>query len=174
MLVGVSDNDKCVSVTQWVRGDCLAHITSIKVVSKSLPRKSLFTRPTLLNSTLEGFMGGIVVHDHTTGQFVQNEIMRNTMAGVGDTDYACPVFHSNIVKDGKGGGIVLHEHCKGVFEKNQVIGNTHTGIGLKGSCNALMATTSATAAGMECGCRRSRLARYRTTLSNATCALALS
>ena len=59
------------------------------------------------------------------------------MAGVGGTDYACPIFHSNIVKDGKGGGIVLHEHCKGVFEKNQVIGNTHAGIGLKGSSNAL-------------------------------------
>ncbi len=53
--------------------------------------------------------------------------MRNTMAGVGGTDFACPLFHSNTIRDGKGGGIVLHENCGGVFEKNQVIGNTHAG-----------------------------------------------
>ncbi len=72
MLVGVSDNDKCVndtmvsvcmcrcvcvcvchctcSLSSWVQGTCLAHITSIKVLSRSLPRKSLFTSPTLLKS----------------------------------------------------------------------------------------------------------------------------
>ncbi len=83
------------------------------------------------NIVRDGFKGGIVVHDHASGQFVQNEIMRNTMAGVGGTDYACPIFHSNIVKDGKGGGIVLHEHCKGVFEKNQVIDNRVQGLGFR-------------------------------------------
>ena len=37
-------------VTSWVQGACLDHITSIKVVSRSLPRNSLITRPTLLKS----------------------------------------------------------------------------------------------------------------------------
>ncbi len=36
------------SLSSWVQGTCLAHITSIKVLSRSLPRKSLFTIPTLL------------------------------------------------------------------------------------------------------------------------------
>ena len=30
------------SLSSWVQGTCLAHITSIKVLSRSLPRKSLF------------------------------------------------------------------------------------------------------------------------------------
>ncbi len=72
MLVGVCDNDKFVSVTQWwvcvclgecvcvchstyslsswVQGACLTHITSIKVMSRTLLHKSLFTSPTLLKT----------------------------------------------------------------------------------------------------------------------------
>ncbi len=38
------------SVSSWVQGACLFHITSIKVVSIRLPHKSLFTSPTLLQS----------------------------------------------------------------------------------------------------------------------------
>ncbi len=38
------------SLSSWVQGVCLDHITSIKVLSRSLPRKSLFTSPTLLKS----------------------------------------------------------------------------------------------------------------------------
>ena len=72
MIVGVSDNDKCVndtmtsvcmcrcvcvcvchcscSLSNWVQGTCLTHVTSIKVLSRILPHKSLFTNPTLLKS----------------------------------------------------------------------------------------------------------------------------
>jgi hypothetical protein len=39
MLVGVIDNDKCVYAMVRVQGAILAHITSIKVVSRRLPRE---------------------------------------------------------------------------------------------------------------------------------------
>ena len=39
MLVGVSDNDKCVYAMVRVQGAISAHITSIKVVSRRLPRE---------------------------------------------------------------------------------------------------------------------------------------
>lgn len=62
-----------------------------------------------------------------TFDLAQNEISSNAMAGVGGTDSACPMFHSNLVRDGKGGGIVLHAQCRGVFMKNRIIRNSHAG-----------------------------------------------
>jgi hypothetical protein len=38
------------SLSSWVQGACLDHITSIKVLSRRLPHKSLFMSPTLLKS----------------------------------------------------------------------------------------------------------------------------
>ena len=54
------------SLSSWSQGVCLTHITSIKVMSRSLPHKSLFTSPTLLKS-LSGLISEDVEIANTTG-----------------------------------------------------------------------------------------------------------
>ncbi|CDW54722.1 F box only protein 11 [Trichuris trichiura] len=74
---------------------------------------------------------GLCITDLAQGLYVNNEIARNTLAGVWVKKHASPIFKNCTIYDGNDVGLFVFDHGHGYFEKCNIYGNRISGVEIK-------------------------------------------
>ena len=78
---------------------------------------------------------GLFVTDHAAGQYEDNEISRNALAGVWVKNWANPIMRRNHIHHGRDVGIFTFDRGTGYFEANDIHNNRIAGFEVKAGAN---------------------------------------
>jgi parallel beta-helix repeat protein len=84
--------------------------------------------PTIRNSRIhDGGEAGVFVYEGGEGEFEENDIFGNMLAGVVVVDNCSPHFRRNRILAGKSWGVHVYDGGRGEFRENEIVGSTYSG-----------------------------------------------